>query len=94
VYVTGSDEHGTPIEIEAVRLSIPPKQLTDKNHAQVSDLFERWGIAFSNYTIADMITNLEESGLFTEVGLRIAEKGKMLDREVMKFKLSANVKPQ
>jgi len=50
VYVTGSDEHGTPIEIEAVRLNIPPKQLTDRNHAQVVDLFERWGIAFSNYT--------------------------------------------
>jgi methionyl-tRNA synthetase len=50
VYVTGSDEHGTPIEIEAVRLNIPPKQLTDRNHAKVSDLFERWGIAFSNYT--------------------------------------------
>ncbi|UCC59206.1 MAG: methionine--tRNA ligase [Candidatus Bathyarchaeum sp.] len=50
VYVTGSDEHGTPIEVEAVRLKIPPKQLTDRNHAKVVDLFERWGIAFSNYT--------------------------------------------
>jgi len=50
VYVTGSDEHGTPIEIEAVRLNVPPKQLTDRNHAYVSSLFARWGIAFSNYT--------------------------------------------
>jgi methionyl-tRNA synthetase len=50
VYVTGSDEHGTPIEIEAVRLNIAPKELTDMNHTQVSDLFRKWGIAFSNYT--------------------------------------------
>ncbi len=50
VYVTGSDEHGTPIEVEAVRLGIPPKQLTDQNHKKVVDLFERWGISFSNYT--------------------------------------------
>lgn len=50
VYVTGSDEHGTPIEVEAVRLNIPPKQLTDRNHAKIASLFERWGIAFSNYT--------------------------------------------
>ena len=50
VYVTGSDEHGTPIEVEAVRQKIPPKQLTDRNHAKVVDLFEGWGIAFSNYT--------------------------------------------
>ena len=50
VYVTGSDEHGTPIEVEAVRLGIPPKQLTDQNHKKVVDLFEKWGISFSNYT--------------------------------------------
>ena len=50
MYVTGSDEHGTPIEIEAVKLNIPPKELTDRNHAKVSELFKRWGIAFSNYT--------------------------------------------
>jgi len=50
VYVTGSDEHGTPIEIESVKLNISPKKLTDKNHALITDLFERWGIAFSNYT--------------------------------------------
>ncbi len=48
--MTGSDEHGTPIEVEAVRLGIPPKQLTDQNHQKVVKLFERWGISFSNYT--------------------------------------------
>jgi len=50
VYVTGSDEHGTPIEVEAVRLGISPKQLTDKNHEKVVKLFEQWDISFSNYT--------------------------------------------
>ena len=59
VYVTGSDEHGTPIEIEAVRLNIPPKELTDRNHAQVSDLFARWGIAFSNYTRTENPVHIE-----------------------------------
>jgi len=32
--VSGSDEHGTPIEVEALRLGISHKQLTDKNHAK------------------------------------------------------------
>lgn len=50
VYVTGSDEHGTPVEVEALRLGITPKQLTDQNHHKVVDLFERWGIHFDNYT--------------------------------------------
>ena len=50
VMVSGSDEHGTPIEVEAVRLGISPKQLTDKNHAKVVDLFKKWGFSFNNYT--------------------------------------------
>ncbi len=77
VYVTGSDEHGTPIEIEAVRLNIPPKQLTDKTHAQISGLFNRWGIAFSNYTrtenpvhkqfVHDFLMKIYENGyIFTQ----------------------------
>jgi methionyl-tRNA synthetase len=48
--VSGSDEHGTPIEVEAIRLGISPKELTDKNHAEVSELFKKWGISFDNYT--------------------------------------------
>lgn len=51
------------------------------------------GIAFSNYTIADMMSNLEKSKLFTQVDLRVAEKGTIDKREVMKFKLSAHVTP-
>ncbi|MDI6690572.1 MAG: methionine--tRNA ligase [Candidatus Bathyarchaeota archaeon] len=50
VMVSGSDEHGTPIEVEAIRLGVSPKNLTDKNHARVSALFKEWGISFDNYT--------------------------------------------
>jgi methionyl-tRNA synthetase len=50
VMVSGSDEHGTPIEVEAIRLGVKPKDLTDKNHARVAELFKRWGISFDNYT--------------------------------------------
>ena len=52
------------------------------------------GVAFSNYTVADMMTNLETSPMITRVDLKVAEKGKMNEREVMKFKLIANVMPQ
>ncbi|MEM2947760.1 MAG: methionine--tRNA ligase [Candidatus Bathyarchaeia archaeon] len=50
VMVSGSDEHGTPIEVEAIRLGVKPKELTDRNHARVMELFKRWGISFDNYT--------------------------------------------
>jgi methionyl-tRNA synthetase len=48
--VSGSDEHGTPIEVEAMRLGVSPKHLTDSNHLKVVDLFRKWGISFDNYT--------------------------------------------
>ncbi|MHA1860204.1 MAG: methionine--tRNA ligase [Candidatus Asgardarchaeia archaeon] len=50
VYVSGSDEHGTPIEVEAIKQNIDPKEYTDKMHKAVSELFEKWGISFSNYS--------------------------------------------
>jgi len=50
IMVSGSDEHGTPIEVEALRQGIAPKQLTDKNHTKVVELFRKWGFSFDNYT--------------------------------------------
>jgi methionyl-tRNA synthetase len=78
VYVTGSDEHGTPIEVEAVRLNIPPKQLTDRNHAMVADLFERWGIAFSNYTRTENPVHKE---FVRKLLLKIYENGYIFTQE-------------
>jgi methionyl-tRNA synthetase len=48
--VSGSDTHGTPIEVEAIKQGITPKELTDRNHAKVSELFRRWDASFDNYT--------------------------------------------
>ncbi len=48
--VSGSDTHGTPIEVEAIKQGITPKELTDRNHARVAELFRRWDASFDNYT--------------------------------------------
>jgi type IV pilus assembly protein PilN len=52
------------------------------------------GITFSNFTVADMMSNLENSTLVSSVDLNVAERGQIKKREVMKFSLSANVMPQ
>jgi type IV pilus assembly protein PilN len=63
--------------------------------AEVSqNTFAIEGVAFSNYTVADMMTNLETSPTVSRVDLKVSEKGKIQEREVMKFKLVANVTPQ
>ncbi len=50
VYVSGSDEHGSPIEVEAKRKGVEPKELTDAMHEYVSNLIRDWEIEFTNYT--------------------------------------------
>lgn len=50
IYVSGSDEHGSPIEVEARKRGIEPKELTDAMHSYVSKLIREWNIEFTNYT--------------------------------------------
>ncbi|NVM29046.1 MAG: methionine--tRNA ligase [Candidatus Helarchaeota archaeon] len=50
VLVSGSDEHGTPNAAAAIKQGLEPKELTDKIHASISDLFKKWAISFDNYT--------------------------------------------
>src|SRR5208337_1636684 len=50
IAVTGSDEHGTPIEVEAIKKGVPPKQLTDAIHKQICELLEAYNIHLDNYT--------------------------------------------
>jgi len=72
LFVSGSDEHGTPIEVEAIRQNISPKELTDRNHEIVSLLFKKWAISFDNYTrtesevhkefVRNVMLSLEKNG--------------------------------
>ncbi|MCD6562824.1 MAG: methionine--tRNA ligase [Thermoproteales archaeon] len=50
VFASGSDMHGTPIEVEALKQKISPKELAERNHKRIKELFERWRISFDNYT--------------------------------------------
>jgi methionyl-tRNA synthetase len=50
VMVSGSDDHGTPTEVTALKLGISPRQLTDRNYASVVESLGKWGFSFNNYT--------------------------------------------
>ncbi len=50
VSVSGSDEHGTPVEVEAIRAGVAPKQLTDKYHMIICQLLEKYEVDLTNYT--------------------------------------------
>ncbi len=57
--VSGSDTHGTPIEVEAIKQGITPKELTDRNHAHVSELFRKWDASYDNYTTTESYVHKE-----------------------------------
>ncbi|MBA2250754.1 MAG: methionine--tRNA ligase [Chitinophagaceae bacterium] len=75
-FVCGSDEHGVPITIRAMKEGITPQQVVDKYHAIIKDSFEQMGISFDIYsrtsnpihhkTAADFFTKLYNDGLFEE----------------------------
>ena len=50
VMVSGSDEHGAPIEVESLKRGISPRQLTDHYHQVFVDSLKTFNIQFDNYT--------------------------------------------
>jgi len=50
LYVSGSDEHGTPVEVEALKAGLSVREFADRNHKRIKELFERWSISYDNYT--------------------------------------------
>ena len=49
-FVGGSDEHGVPITIRAMKENISPQEVVDKYHAIIKNSFEQMGISFDIYS--------------------------------------------
>ncbi len=75
-FVGGSDEHGVPITIRAMKEGVTPQQIVDKYHENIKESFRQLGISFDIYsrtsnevhhkTSQDFFTNLYNKGLFEE----------------------------
>ncbi len=75
-FVSGSDEHGVPITIRAMKEGITPQQVVDKYHAIIKDSLAQMGVSFDIYsrtsnqvhhkTSQDFFTTLYDKGLFEE----------------------------
>ena len=75
-FVCGTDEHGVPITIRAMKENVSPQEVVDKFHAIIKDGFQQMGISFDIFsrtsneihhkTAQDFFLNLYEKGLFEE----------------------------
>jgi methionyl-tRNA synthetase len=50
IYICGTDEHGTPITVNAEKEGIAPKAYADKWHKVLKDSFDRLDIVFDNFS--------------------------------------------
>ena len=48
--VSGSDEHGTPILVDAEREGITPREFVARYHQQICEIWDRLGISWDLYT--------------------------------------------
>jgi methionyl-tRNA synthetase len=75
-FVGGSDEHGVPITIRAMKEGVTPQDIVDKYHAIIKNSLEGMDISFDIYsrtsnkvhhkTSADFFRKLYDDGLFEE----------------------------
>ena len=75
-FICGSDEHGVPITIRAMKEGVTPQQIVDKYHAIIKESFEQMGISFDIYsrtsnkihheTSAAFFKKMYDDGLFEE----------------------------
>lgn len=63
-FVCGSDEHGVPITIRAMKEGITPQQVVDKYHTIIKDSFEQMGISFDIYSRTSNKTHHETAQAF------------------------------
>jgi methionyl-tRNA synthetase len=70
--VSGSDEHGTPITIDADRAGISPRELVARYHPQIVEVTRRLGISWDLYTET---TTPNHYRVTQEVFLRLLERG-------------------
>ncbi|WP_322794902.1 methionine--tRNA ligase [Tepidiforma sp.] len=75
--VSGSDCHGTPITVTADREGITPREVVDRYHPKILEVWQRFGISFDLYT-----STLTENhyAVTQDVFLRLLEKGYLYQR--------------
>lgn len=81
IFIGGSDEHGTPIEVAAEKLGVTPKELCDKYYEVHKKIYEWLDISYDNFsrtsieihheTTKDFFIKIYEHGYVSEGVLRL-----------------------
>lgn len=81
-FVCGSDEHGVPITIRAMKEGTTPQQVVDKYHAIIKESFEQMGISFDIYSRTSNKTHHETAQAFFK---KLYDNGVFEEKESEQF---------
>jgi methionyl-tRNA synthetase len=76
LFISGTDEHGTPTELAAADAGLPIREFCDRQHAKQVDIYQRFGLSFDHFGRSSSPANhaltqhfyrrLDEAGLIEE----------------------------
>jgi len=82
LYVCASDAHGTPIEINASKKGISPRQLVEEYHQRHLADFSRFEVQFDEFYTTDSPENKKHS---EHIYLKARERGHIVEREIDQY---------
>ncbi len=77
IFIGGSDEHGVPITIKAMKEGVTPKDIVDRYHYLIKKSFENFGISFDIYSRTTNTIHYETASAFFK---KLYDKGIFIEK--------------
>ncbi|MEM3637711.1 MAG: methionine--tRNA ligase [Conexivisphaerales archaeon] len=82
VSVSGSDEHGTPMEVEAIRTKTTPRELANRYHAEMLEILKTFMVELDNYTRTESPVHVK---FVQDFYLRLYQRGYIYSQKVVQL---------
>ena len=82
IFIGGSDEHGVPITIKAMKLGISPQTIVDKYHEMIKKSFAEFGISFDIYSRTSNKIHHETASAFFR---KMYDAGQFIEKVSMQY---------
>jgi len=79
LYICADDTHGTPIELNALKLKISPEELVARYHTEHQRDFAKFDVAFDHFGLTNNAANRE---VVEDAYARLKKAGQIAEREI------------
>lgn len=82
IFIGGSDEHGVPITIKALREGVSPKVIVDRYHEMIKKSFSEFGISFDIYSRTSNPIHHETASAFFK---KMYDAGQFIEKVTLQY---------